>query len=119
MHLWKTSQLHAPSLRLTKAVPSHNIPPRFRANQFPISSSLLTTHQTSAARGHGQSTEGSTARMRKGRRIARFVFWSFILCVCSLAGGLWFLYWYITDSETIAGVIREHGARYFPRAILE
>ena len=58
-------------------------------------------------------------RKRLGRRIARFVFWGLTLCFCSLAGGLWFAYWYITDSETIARVIKEHAVRYLPTAILE
>ena len=56
---------------------------------------------------------------RLGRRVARFLFWGLMLCVCSLAGGLWFAYLYITDSETIAKAIREHGVRYFPHAILD
>ena len=58
-------------------------------------------------------------RKRLGRRIARFVFWGLTLCFCSLAGGLWFAYWYITDSETIARVVKEHAIRYLPKAILE
>jgi hypothetical protein len=58
-------------------------------------------------------------RKRLGRRIARFVFWGLVLCFSSLAGGLWFAYWYITDSDSIARVIRTHAIRYFPKAILE
>ena len=50
--------------------------------------------------------------MRLGRRVARFLFWGLVLCFSSLAGGLWFAYWYITDSETISRIIREHAVRY-------
>ena len=57
--------------------------------------------------------------MRLGRRVARFFFWGLVLCFCSLAGGLWFAYWYITDSETISRIIREHAVRYLPAAILD
>ena len=57
--------------------------------------------------------------MRTGRRVARFLFWGLVLCISSLAGGLWFAYSYLTDSETIARIIREHAVRYFPKAILE
>ncbi len=58
-------------------------------------------------------------RMRLGRRVARFLFWGLVLCFSSLAGGLWFAYWYITDSKTIARVLREHSVRYLPNTILE
>ena len=57
--------------------------------------------------------------MRIGRRVGRFFFLAVVVCLCSLAGGLGFAYWYITDSETISRAIREHGVRYFPRAILD
>ena len=57
--------------------------------------------------------------MRMGRRVARFLFWGSVLCFSTLAGGLWFAYWYITDGETTARIIREHAVRYFPKAILE
>jgi AsmA-like C-terminal region len=58
-------------------------------------------------------------RKRLGRRVARFLIWGLVLCFCSLAGGLWFAYWYITDSDTIARVIREYAVQYLPKAILE
>ncbi len=57
--------------------------------------------------------------MRLGRRVARILFWGLVLCFTSLAGGLWCAYSYITDSETISKIIREHAVRYLPRAILD
>jgi hypothetical protein len=57
--------------------------------------------------------------MRLGRRVARFLFWGLVLCLSSLAGGLWFAYWYITDSETISRIIREHAVRYLPNSRLD
>ncbi|HKI21622.1 MAG TPA: hypothetical protein VKA15_27265, partial [Isosphaeraceae bacterium] len=57
--------------------------------------------------------------MRIGRRVVRVVFWGFVLCLSILAGGLWFAYWYVTDSESIARLIRENAIRYFPRSILD
>ncbi len=57
--------------------------------------------------------------MKLGRRVARFLFWGLVLCFSSLAGGLWFAYWYFTDSNTISRIIREHAVRYLPRASLD
>ena len=57
--------------------------------------------------------------MKLGRRVARFLFWGLVLCFSSAAGGLWFAYWYITDSATISRIIREHAVRYLPRASLD
>jgi len=56
--------------------------------------------------------------MRIRRRVAKAVFWGLVLCVSILAGGLWFAYWYMTDSESIARLIREHAIRYFPDSVL-
>jgi hypothetical protein len=67
----------------------------------------------------GRRTERGPGRMRLGRRVARFLFWGLVLCFSSLAGGLWYAYWYITDSETISRIIREHAVRYLPHTILE
>ena len=53
------------------------------------------------------------------RRVARFFVLGLVLCLTSLVGGLWFAYLYFTDSETISRTIREHAARYLPRAILD
>ena len=36
-----------------------------------------------------------------------------------LGGGLWFAYWYITDSDTASKLIREEAIRFFPNAILD
>ncbi|MFI5459550.1 MAG: AsmA-like C-terminal region-containing protein [Isosphaerales bacterium] len=57
--------------------------------------------------------------MRIGRRVAKVVFWGFVLCLSILAGGLWFAYWNLTNSESVARLIREHAIRYFPHSILD
>jgi hypothetical protein len=57
--------------------------------------------------------------MRIGRRVAKVFVWGMLLCLSTLIGGLWFAYWYMTDGETIAQVIREKAARYFPGSTLE
>ena len=67
----------------------------------------------------GEGPRSRQGRMRIGRRIARVLFWGVVLCLSSLVGGIWFLYWHITDSDTISKVIREYGVRYFPTAILD
>ena len=67
----------------------------------------------------GEGNRCRQGRMRIGRRIARVLFWGVVLCLSSLAGGIWFLYWHLTDSDTISKVVREHGVRYFPTAVLD
>ena len=62
---------------------------------------------------------GRSGRMRIGRRVAKVVFWGLVLCLSILGGGLWFAYWYMTDSESAAQLIREHAIRYFPHSILD
>ncbi len=57
--------------------------------------------------------------MRIGRRVAKTLLWGFVLLSSTLGGGLWFAYWYITDSETAANLIREQAIRFFPRAMLD
>jgi hypothetical protein len=57
--------------------------------------------------------------MRIARRVAKVLFWGLVLCLSILAGGLWVAYWYITDSESVARLIREHAIRYFPHSVLE
>ena len=57
--------------------------------------------------------------MRIGRRVVKVFIWGLLLVVSISAGGLWFAYWYMTDSETAAKLIREHAVRYFPTASLE
>ena len=57
--------------------------------------------------------------MRSGRRVARFFLWTLLVCLILLASGVWFAYWYITDSDTIATIIRDQAIRYLPRTILD
>lgn len=54
-----------------------------------------------------------------GRRVARALFWGLVLCFSTLVGGLWFAYWYLTDGDTVAQLIREKAVRYFPGSTLE
>lgn len=44
----------------------------------------------------------------------RVVFWSTVLAMLALAAGLWFAYSYVTDSETLASLIRAQAPRYLP-----
>jgi len=57
--------------------------------------------------------------MRIGRRVVKMLIWGFVLLSSILGGGLWFAYWYMTDSETAAKLIREQAIRFFPKAILD
>src|ERR1700733_6292617 len=57
--------------------------------------------------------------MRIGRRLVKALVLGLLLCVSILGGGLWFAYWYMTDGETVAQVIREHAVRYFPHSTLD
>ena len=57
--------------------------------------------------------------MRIGRRIVKIVFWGVLLSLSISGGALWFAYWYMTDSDTAARLIREHAVKYFPGSTLE
>ena len=57
--------------------------------------------------------------MHIGRRVAKSLIWGFVLLCSILGGGLWFAYWYITDSDTASKLIREEAIRFFPNAILD
>ena len=57
--------------------------------------------------------------MRIGRRLVKALVWGLLLCLSILGGGLWFAYWYMTDGETVAQLIREHAVPYFPHATLD
>ncbi|HKI19977.1 MAG TPA: hypothetical protein VKA15_18960, partial [Isosphaeraceae bacterium] len=50
--------------------------------------------------------------MRVGKRLAKFLFRLLVLCVAILAGGLCYMYSYVTDSATAARMIREYSVRY-------
>ncbi len=58
-------------------------------------------------------------RMPIGRRLVKVMLLGMVLCLSTSAVGLWYAYWYVTDSETAARVIREHAVRYFQHAILK
>ena len=57
--------------------------------------------------------------MKTGRRVVKTLLWVLTLCLSICGGALWFAYWYITDSETAARLIREHSVKYFPGSTLE
>jgi len=57
--------------------------------------------------------------MRIGRRLRKVVFWGMVLCLSILAGGLWFAYWYLTDGETAARLIKQQAVRFLPGSILD
>ncbi|MBV8382865.1 MAG: hypothetical protein JOZ63_09670 [Planctomycetaceae bacterium] len=59
-------------------------------------------------------------RFRRLRaRVWKAMFWGMVLVLTSLAGGLWFAYAYVTDSATLAGLIKAEGPRYLAGARLE
>ena len=51
---------------------------------------------------------------RLNRRLAKFFAWSFFLLVTIVLGGLAFAYSYVTDSATIAQIVRQHAPEYLP-----
>ena len=55
-------------------------------------------------------------RVRHRHRWRRILGWGMVVVLASLTGGLWFAYIYATDSETLAGVIREAAPRFLPGA---
>ena len=57
--------------------------------------------------------------MRICRRIVKILLLLVVLSVSTLVGGVWFAYWYLTDGETVAKLIREQGIRYFPHSVLK
>jgi hypothetical protein len=52
-------------------------------------------------------------------RVWKFLFWGTILVLASVSGGLWFAYAYVTDSATVAGMIRAEAPRYLPGSQLD
>lgn len=57
--------------------------------------------------------------MRMGRRLLKGLVWGMVLVGSILAGGLWFVYVYMTDGTTVARLIKEGAARYLPGSTLE
>jgi hypothetical protein len=56
--------------------------------------------------------------MRMGRRLAKMLLWLLVLCVTILAGGLWYMYSYMTESATAARLVREYAMKYLRNAEL-
>ncbi len=53
------------------------------------------------------------------RRVWKALGWSALVLVLSLAGGLGYAYYYVTDSATLAGLVRAEGPRYLPGSVVE
>ena len=45
-------------------------------------------------------------RVRHRRRLRKVLAWGTVVLLAILAGGLWFAYVYVTDSETLARLIQ-------------
>ncbi len=55
-------------------------------------------------------------RRRTLVRIRKILGWGFLVVASILGGSLWFAYAYITDSDTLAGMIRDETPKYLPKA---
>ena len=53
------------------------------------------------------------------RRLRKVLFWTTVVLLASLSGGIWFAYIYVTDSETIARLVRTEAPRYLPGSRVE
>lgn len=58
-------------------------------------------------------------RARRRHRLRKIVVWTMIALVASLSGGLWFAYVYVTDSDTLAKLVRANAPRFLPGAVVE
>lgn len=58
-------------------------------------------------------------RLRRRHRIRKYLLWGFLFVASTLAGALAFAYSYITDSETLAALIREESPRYLPTSTVQ
>ena len=56
--------------------------------------------------------------MRSRSRVRKVLLWGMVLLLAILAGGLWLAYAYITDSATLAALIRREAPRYLPGSSL-
>ncbi len=53
------------------------------------------------------------------RRLAKFFFWTLLLCFSTLAGGLWFTYTHFTNSENLTRLVRQYAKKYLPKASVD
>src|SRR3954471_6370154 len=53
---------------------------------------------------------------RRRSRMRKILLWGFVFVASVLAGAIGFAYTYITDSETLATLIRDEAPRYLPGA---
>ncbi len=63
----------------------------------------------------------TAAELPRGRtfRLRKVLFWGVVLVLSILAGAVGFAYSYVTDSDTLAALIRAEAPRYFPGSSLE
>lgn len=58
-------------------------------------------------------------RIRRRHRLRKVFAWGAAVLVASLCGGLWFAWWYATDSDTIVALIQAEAPRYLPGSRVE
>ena len=56
--------------------------------------------------------------MRRRRRLRKVLFWGFTFVASVVAGAVLFAYTYITDSNTLAELIREGAPKYLPTSVV-
>lgn len=58
-------------------------------------------------------------RVRRYRRLRKVLAWGTAVLLASLSGGVWFAYVYVTDSETLARIVRAEAPKYLPGSVVE
>jgi len=58
-------------------------------------------------------------RLRQRLRMWKMFAWGTAVVLSSLSGGLWFAYVYVTDSDTVARLVRVEAPRYLPGSSVE
>src|SRR4051812_6536305 len=56
--------------------------------------------------------------MRIRIRVGKLLFWGAFLLLACLGGAVGFAFWYVTDSETLAGLIKAEVPRYLPGSLV-
>ena len=65
------------------------------------------------------SKDGDFDPCESAGAVVKALFWGLTLSLSIAGGALWFAYWYMTDSDTAAHLIRERAVNYFPGSSLE
>jgi hypothetical protein len=58
-------------------------------------------------------------RVRRRHRLVKVLAWGAVVLLASLGGGLWFAYVYLTDSDTLARLVKAELPRYLPGTRVE